>query len=83
MLLLATSIALAGHGAVYLAVLVVQLAGIGLVLLSMAAGGRVPGISILHYYAVLAFATLLGLWRAMRGSSPAVWDKAAGTRPTA
>jgi cellulose synthase/poly-beta-1,6-N-acetylglucosamine synthase-like glycosyltransferase len=81
-LLLASSIALAPRGGVYLVLLVAQLAGIGLALVSMLLGGRVRGISVLHYYAVLVFATLVGLWRAVKGASPAVWEKAAGTRPS-
>ena len=81
-LLLASSIALAPRGGVYLALLIAQLAGIGLALVSILLGGRVRGISVLHYYAVLVLATLVGLWRAVKGASPAVWEKAAGTRPS-
>ena len=80
LLLLATSAGLAAQGDAYLALLIVQLAAIGLALLSLLMGGRVPGLSVLQYYMLLTLATLIGLWRALQGESPATWDKAVGTR---
>jgi cellulose synthase/poly-beta-1,6-N-acetylglucosamine synthase-like glycosyltransferase len=76
----ASSVALAPRGGVYLALLVVQLAGLALAVLSMALGGRVRGISVLHYYTLVTLATLVALWGYLRRGVPATWEKAVGTR---
>ena len=77
--LLGSSIALAGRAPVYRLALTAQLAWLGL-----AAAGRlrlpVPGAAIAHHYLVVTSATVAGLVRYLRDDVPAVWDKAAGTR---
>ncbi len=78
--LLAVSIPLAAHGTVYAVALAVQIGGLGLALLSIAAGGRVPGINILQYYLAITWATFISLVRYLRRGVPATWDAAAGTR---
>jgi cellulose synthase/poly-beta-1,6-N-acetylglucosamine synthase-like glycosyltransferase len=80
LLLLLVSVPLAGHGGVYAVALGAQLAGLGLALLSMALGGRVPGINILQYYLAMTWATFISLVRYLRRGVPATWDAAAGTR---
>ncbi len=80
LLWLATSAALAPSGGVYLWALVAQLAGVALALASMAAGGRLPGASVLHYYLLVTLATLIALAGYLRRGVPATWDKAVGTR---
>ncbi|MGZ4480888.1 MAG: glycosyltransferase family 2 protein [Gaiellales bacterium] len=79
-MLLAVSIPLATQGGVYAWILGVQLAGLGLALLSIALHGRVPVISVLHYYLLITLATLVSLVRYLRRGVPATWDAAAGTR---
>ena len=74
------SVPLATHGRFYAIALGVQLGGIGLALISMAAGGRIPGINILQYYLVVTWATFVSLVRYLRRGVPATWDAAAGTR---
>jgi hypothetical protein len=77
--LLGSSIALAGRAPVYRLALIAQLAWLGL-----AAAGRmrlpVPGAAIAHHYLVVTSATVAGLARYLRDDVPAVWDKAPGTR---
>jgi glycosyltransferase involved in cell wall biosynthesis len=77
--LLVSSVGLAGRAPVYRLALVTQLAWLGL-----AAAGRLrlplPGASLAYYYLVVSSATVAGLARCLRGSVPAVWEKAAGTR---
>ncbi|HUZ84231.1 MAG TPA: glycosyltransferase family 2 protein [Gaiellales bacterium] len=77
---LAASLALASRGGVYLWLLVAQLAGLALAGLSMALGGRVRGISVLHYYTLVTLATVIALAGYLRRGVPATWDKAVGTR---
>jgi len=78
--LLAVSIPLAAHSTIYAVLLGVQLAGLGLALLSMALGGRVPGINILQYYLAVTWATFISLVRYLRRGVPATWEAASGTR---
>jgi glycosyl transferase family 2 len=77
--LLGSSLALADRDGPYRAALVAQLAFLGL-----AGAGRlrvpIPGASIAYYYVVMTSATLVGLARTVQGSTPVVWEKAAGTR---
>jgi hypothetical protein len=80
LLLLAVSLPLAAQGTFYAVAFGVQLAGIGLALVSMALGGRVPGINVLQYYLVITWATFISLVRYLRRGVPATWDAAAGTR---
>jgi hypothetical protein len=80
LLLLATSAALAAHGTVYAVALGVQLAGLGLVAVSMAARGRIRLLRVLHYYLLVTLATVIALVGYLRRGVPATWDKAAGTR---
>jgi cellulose synthase/poly-beta-1,6-N-acetylglucosamine synthase-like glycosyltransferase len=80
LLLLAVSVPLAAQGGFYAVALGVQLAGLGLALLSMALGGRVPGINILQYYLAITWATFISLVRYLRRGVPATWEAAAGTR---
>jgi cellulose synthase/poly-beta-1,6-N-acetylglucosamine synthase-like glycosyltransferase len=78
--LLAVSIPLAAHATFYAAALGVQLAGLALALLSIAVGGRVPGINILQYYLAVTWATFISLVRYLRRGVPATWEAASGTR---
>ena len=80
LVLLATSAALATHGTVYAAVLLVQLAGLALVALSMLLRGRVRVLRVLHYYLLVTLATVIALVGYLRRGVPATWDKAAGSR---
>jgi cellulose synthase/poly-beta-1,6-N-acetylglucosamine synthase-like glycosyltransferase len=80
LVLLATSAALATHGAVYAVVLLAQLAGLALVALSMLLRGRVRVLRVLHYYLLVTLATVIALVGYLRRGVPATWDKAAGSR---
>jgi cellulose synthase/poly-beta-1,6-N-acetylglucosamine synthase-like glycosyltransferase len=78
--LLATSAALVREGLVYELALSAQLAW-----LVLALAGRlrlpVPGAGLAYYYLLVTLATIVGLVRYLRFGVPAVWEKAAGTRP--
>jgi cellulose synthase/poly-beta-1,6-N-acetylglucosamine synthase-like glycosyltransferase len=77
--LLATSLALASRGTVYLVVLALQL----LWLLAALAGKLrlpVPGASLALYYLLVSWATLVALRRYLSAGVPATWEKAEGTR---
>ena len=79
LVLLGSSIALAGEGAVYRLALADQLGFLGLAL----AGRRrlgVPGAGIAYYYLLTTAATVESLVRYLREGSPATWGKAEGTR---
>jgi cellulose synthase/poly-beta-1,6-N-acetylglucosamine synthase-like glycosyltransferase len=69
--LLATSIALLGHGWIYDAVLGAQVA----VLLA-----AIAGVSIARYYTLITWATLVALVNYLRRGVPATWQVAEGTR---
>jgi cellulose synthase/poly-beta-1,6-N-acetylglucosamine synthase-like glycosyltransferase len=69
--LLATSIVLAFHGWLYLAVLGAQL----LLLLAAAAG-----VGIARYYVLVTWATVVSLVNYLRRGVPATWEAAEGTR---
>jgi cellulose synthase/poly-beta-1,6-N-acetylglucosamine synthase-like glycosyltransferase len=71
LLLLATSIALVGHGWIYDAVLGAQL------LLLLAA---LIGVGIARYYVLVSWATVVALWNYLRRGVPAIWEPAEGTR---
>jgi cellulose synthase/poly-beta-1,6-N-acetylglucosamine synthase-like glycosyltransferase len=71
LVLLATSIALIGHGWVYAAVLAAQLA------LAAAAGA---GVGIARYYVLVSAATVVALTHYLRRGVLATWDVAEGTR---
>jgi cellulose synthase/poly-beta-1,6-N-acetylglucosamine synthase-like glycosyltransferase len=77
--LLGTSLALAGRGRPYELALAAQLAFLGL-----AAAGRLraplPGAALAYYYFLVTLATLVSLVRYLRSGVPAVWEKAPGTR---
>jgi len=77
---LASSVLLAGRGTFYAVALGVQLAGLALVALSIAARGRIRPLRILHYYLLVTLATVIALAGYLRRGVPATWDKAAGTR---
>jgi len=82
LLLLVASAALAPHATVYAVALAAQLAGLGLVGLSMLLHGRVRVLRILHYYLLVTLATVIALVGYLRRGVPATWDKAAGSRLT-
>ncbi len=71
LVLLATSIALAGQGLVYQVVLAAQL------LLLVAAA---IGVGIARYYVLITWATVQALWNYLRRGVPATWEVAEGTR---
>jgi glycosyltransferase involved in cell wall biosynthesis len=69
--LLATNVALLGHGWIYAVALGCQL---GLLL------AAAFGVGIARYYVAITAATLVGLWRYLRSGAPRTWDSAEGTR---
>ena len=69
--LLASSVALAGEGFMYLLVLGGQAA-----LLAAAAAG----VGVARYYVLVTGATLVSLWNYLRRGVPATWEVAEGTR---
>ena len=69
--LLATSLALVGHGWVYVVVLAGQM-----LLLAAAA----VGVGIARYYVLVSLATLVALWNYLRRGVPATWAAPEGTR---
>jgi cellulose synthase/poly-beta-1,6-N-acetylglucosamine synthase-like glycosyltransferase len=69
--LLASSVALLGHGWIYAVTLGLQLA-----LLAAAAAG----VGIARYYVLVTWATLVSLWNYLRRGVPATWEAAEGTR---
>ncbi len=71
LVLLGTSIALAGEGLVYQIVLGAQLA-----LLAAAA----VGVGIARYYVLVTWATVVSLWNYVRRGVSATWEAAEGTR---
>jgi cellulose synthase/poly-beta-1,6-N-acetylglucosamine synthase-like glycosyltransferase len=71
LVLLGTSIALAGQGLIYQVVLAAQL-----LLLAAAA----VGVGIARYYVLVTWATVQALWNYLRRGVPATWDAAEGTR---
>jgi cellulose synthase/poly-beta-1,6-N-acetylglucosamine synthase-like glycosyltransferase len=77
-LALATSIALLGHGWVYIVVVALQLA----LLLGAALAPLVPARPLLvaRYYVVTNWALAAGLWDWLRGERSPVWETVEGTR---
>jgi glycosyltransferase involved in cell wall biosynthesis len=77
-LVLATSIALLGHGLVYAVAVAVQ----GAVLLAAVAGTVIPArpLLIARYYVLTTASLAAGLWDWLRRGTPAVWEPAEGTR---
>jgi cellulose synthase/poly-beta-1,6-N-acetylglucosamine synthase-like glycosyltransferase len=77
--LLGSSVALAGKGRVYRLALLDQLS-----FLALAAAGRrrlrIPGASLAYYYLLTTAATVESLVRYLREGSPATWSKVEGTR---
>jgi cellulose synthase/poly-beta-1,6-N-acetylglucosamine synthase-like glycosyltransferase len=71
LVLLATSIALVGHGVFYAVALGVQLG----VLLAALVGVGLP-----RYYVLITWATVVALWNYVRRGVPATWEAAEGTR---
>lgn len=71
LLLLGTSLALVGEGAVYLAT-----AGAQLAFLALAAAR--PGLA--RYYTLVTWATVVALWNYLRRGVPSTWQAAEGTR---
>jgi cellulose synthase/poly-beta-1,6-N-acetylglucosamine synthase-like glycosyltransferase len=71
LLLLATSIALLGHGTVYAVVLGLQLGVLVAALL---------GVGLARYYVLVTWATVQALFNYLRHGVPATWDPAEGTR---
>jgi hypothetical protein len=79
LVLLATSIALAGQSWIYAAVLAAQL-----LFGALATAARlrlpVPGAGVAYYYLLVSWATVVALRRYLAKGVPAVWEKAEGTR---
>ena len=79
LVLLGTSVALAGAGTVYAVAL-----GLQLLVLLLAAAGRaglpLPGAGVALYYVLVTWATVVSCVRYVRFGVPAVWEKAVGTR---
>jgi cellulose synthase/poly-beta-1,6-N-acetylglucosamine synthase-like glycosyltransferase len=71
LVLLGTSLALVGEGAVYVAA-----AGVQLAFLALAAAR--PGLA--RYYTLVTWATVVALWNYLRRGVPATWQAAEGTR---
>jgi len=70
-LLLACSIALLGHGAVYAVALGLQLGVLAAALV---------GVGLPRYYVLITWATVAALWNYLRRGVPATWEAAEGTR---
>ena len=79
LLLLGSSVALAGEAPVYAVALVGQL---GFLLIAFAGRRRlpIPGAALAYYYLLTTAATVDALVRYLRSGSPATWEKAEGTR---
>jgi cellulose synthase/poly-beta-1,6-N-acetylglucosamine synthase-like glycosyltransferase len=71
LVLLATSIALVGHGTIYAVAVGIQLG----VLAAAALGVGLP-----RYYVLVTWATVVSLWNYLRRGVPATWEAAEGTR---
>jgi cellulose synthase/poly-beta-1,6-N-acetylglucosamine synthase-like glycosyltransferase len=71
LVLLATSIALAGNGLVYQIILGMQFALLA---------GAALGVGIARYYVLVTWATVVSLVNYLRAGVPPVWEKAEGTR---
>jgi cellulose synthase/poly-beta-1,6-N-acetylglucosamine synthase-like glycosyltransferase len=71
LVLLATSIALVGHGAVYAVALGLQLGVLAAALV---------GVGLPRYYVLITWATVVALWNYLRRGVPATWEAAEGTR---
>ncbi len=71
LVLLASSIALVGRSTIYAVALGLQL---GLLLAALV------GVGIARYYALVTWATVVGLWNYLRRGVPTTWDPAEGTR---
>jgi cellulose synthase/poly-beta-1,6-N-acetylglucosamine synthase-like glycosyltransferase len=71
LVLLATSIALVGHGVVYAVALGLQLGVLAAALV---------GVGLPRYYVLVTGATLAALWNYVRRGVPSTWEAAAGTR---
>jgi cellulose synthase/poly-beta-1,6-N-acetylglucosamine synthase-like glycosyltransferase len=78
LLVLVTSIALVGHGWVYVAAAAAQ----GAILLAALAAGALPArpLLIARYYVLTTASLAAGLWDWLRRGTPAVWEPAEGTR---
>jgi cellulose synthase/poly-beta-1,6-N-acetylglucosamine synthase-like glycosyltransferase len=78
LIVLATSIALLGHGWVYVAAVAAQAA----LLLAALAAGIIPArpFLIARYYVLTTASLAAGLWDWLRRGTPAVWEPAEGTR---
>jgi hypothetical protein len=64
LILLATSIALLGHGTIYAVLLGLQL---GLLAAALA------GVGLARYYVLITWATVVALWNYLRRGVPATW----------
>jgi cellulose synthase/poly-beta-1,6-N-acetylglucosamine synthase-like glycosyltransferase len=75
---LATNIALAGQGTIYVVTLAAQVA----LLVAAAIGTLWPlrPFRIAHYYVAVTASSAAGLWEYLRHGVPTTWDKAEGTR---
>ena len=71
LVLLATSVALLGHGTTYAVILGLQL-GVALAALL--------GVGLPRYYVLVTWATVAALWGYLRRGVPSTWDPAEGTR---
>jgi glycosyltransferase involved in cell wall biosynthesis len=78
LLVLVTSLALVGHGWVYVAAAAAQ----GAILLAALAAGALPArpLLIARYYVLTTASLAAGLWDWLRRGTPAVWEPAEGTR---
>jgi cellulose synthase/poly-beta-1,6-N-acetylglucosamine synthase-like glycosyltransferase len=71
LVLLASSLALVGAGAVYVLALVAQL---------LLVAAALVGVGIARYYVLITWATVVALWNYLRRGVPATWEAAEGTR---
>jgi cellulose synthase/poly-beta-1,6-N-acetylglucosamine synthase-like glycosyltransferase len=71
LLLLASSIALVGHGVVYPVALGLQLGVLAAALF---------GVGLPRYYVLVTWATVVALWNYLRRGVPTTWEAAEGTR---
>jgi glycosyltransferase involved in cell wall biosynthesis len=78
MIALGTNIALVGHGSVYIATLVCQLAVLGGAWLGRLTGGRLRVLALCHYYVLVTASIAAGLFDWLSGGTQATWERAEG-----
>lgn len=74
------ALALAGAGTAYTVLVLAQLAFLLCAALAPLTRRRVLPLALCHYYVLVTASLAAGLWDWLRSGTPAVWEKAEGTR---